>query len=64
MVILPARVHDEVRNLPENQVSFQKEIAALFMAKHTGIGKDRPETIKAVNLVLLLPTPSHLLTMV
>lgn len=52
MVILPIKIIDEVRNLPENQVSFRVSVAQQFMAKHTGIGKDRPEAIKAVKIDL------------
>lgn len=52
MVILPIKVLEEVRNLPESQVSFRAFVAQMFMAQHTGIGKDRPETIKAVKVDL------------
>lgn len=52
IVILPITILDEIRNLPENQVSFRELIAQTFMAKHTGIGKDRPEALKAVKVDL------------
>jgi hypothetical protein len=51
-VILPIKILDEVRNLPETQVSFMKFIAEAFMSEHTGIGKDRREVIQAVKIDL------------
>jgi hypothetical protein len=47
-VILPATVLDEVRNLPETQVSFIKDVQKMLLYKHTGLGEDRPEVINAV----------------
>lgn len=52
LVILPIKVIDEVRNLPEDQVSLAKHVAQEFVAEHTGIGKDRPEALKAVKIDL------------
>ena len=52
LVILPITIIDEIRNLPEDKVSFRELIAQQFMAKHTGIGKDRPEAITAVKIDL------------
>ncbi|RDL34360.1 uncharacterized protein BP5553_07488 [Venustampulla echinocandica] len=51
-VILPVCVLDEVRNLPETQVSFMKSVRDIFLYKHTGIGEDRPEIITAVKVDL------------
>jgi hypothetical protein len=52
IVILPISVLDEVRNLPENIVSFNGEIRRIFVGKHTGFGDDRPEVIAAVKVDL------------
>jgi hypothetical protein len=52
LVILPITVLDEVRNLPEDKVSFTKEVQRLFLARHTGIGDSRPEVLQAVKVDL------------
>ncbi len=52
IVILPMRVLDEVRNLPEHQASFRKHIAQMFVADHTSIGTDKPEVTKVVKIDL------------
>jgi hypothetical protein len=52
MVILPAALLDEIRNLPESQVSFRREIAQNFLSRHTGIGEDRPELLAAIKTEL------------
>jgi hypothetical protein len=48
MVVLPMSSLDEVRNLPENKVSFVKEVYRMFLGRYTGIGHDSPALIKAV----------------
>ncbi|EMR90698.1 hypothetical protein ACHAPC_011166 [Botrytis cinerea] len=47
-VVLPLTMHDELRNLPENKASFQKELSRMFYGEHTGIGIDTPPIIKVV----------------
>lgn len=48
IVVLPIKIQDEVRNLPENVVSFTKEHQRNFFAQYTGIGDHRPEMITAI----------------
>lgn len=43
---------EEIRNLPESQVSFVKNVARNFLSRHTGIGEDRPEIQLAVKVDL------------
>jgi hypothetical protein len=52
LVILPPSTLEEVRNLPENQVSFQKDVKRMFAGEHTGVGKTPPEVINAVKVDL------------
>ena len=51
-MILPLQTIDEIRNLPEEQVSFQKTIAQDFSVRHTGIGKKDSQLITAVKVDL------------
>lgn len=51
-MILPISVINEVRNLPENKVSFMKEVARMFVSKHTGIGDAGPEVANVVRFEL------------
>src|SRR5579862_9221448 len=52
MVVLPQSTLDEVRNLPENQVSFLQNVRKQFYAKHTGVGDTPPEVVKAIKFDL------------
>jgi hypothetical protein len=52
LVILPSSTLDEVRNLPENQVSFMKDVRRMFAGEHTGVGETPPEVINAVKVDL------------
>lgn len=52
LVILPITIQDEVRNQPEDKVSFTKEHRRNFFAKYTGIGDHRPEMIQAIRIDL------------
>ncbi|KAH6896727.1 cytochrome P450 [Thelonectria olida] len=52
IVVLPIGIQDEVRNLPENKVSFTQEHQRNFFAQYTGIGDHRPEMIKAIRIDL------------
>ncbi|KAG9258398.1 cytochrome P450 [Emericellopsis atlantica] len=52
IVVLPIKIQDEVRNLPESVVSFTKEHQRNFFAHYTGIGDHRPEMIQAVRVDL------------
>ncbi|KAK3394795.1 cytochrome P450 [Podospora didyma] len=52
IVVLPIKIQDEVRNLPESVVSFTKEHKRNFFAHYTGIGEHRPEMIQAVRIDL------------
>ncbi|KAF7554724.1 hypothetical protein G7Z17_g2689 [Cylindrodendrum hubeiense] len=52
IVILPIHIQDEVRNLPEDRVSFTQEHQRNFFAQYTGIGDHRPEMIKAIRIDL------------
>jgi hypothetical protein len=52
IVVLPIKIQDEVRNLPESVVSFTKEHQRNFFAQYTGIGDHRPEMIQAVRIDL------------
>ena len=52
IVILPITVLDEVRNLPENMVTFNGEIRRIFAGRHTGFGDARPELTAAVKVDL------------
>ncbi|KAF5871337.1 putative cytochrome p450 oxidoreductase protein [Botrytis fragariae] len=47
-VVLPLNMHDELRNLPENKASFQKELSRIFYGEQTGLGKDTLPIIKVV----------------
>ncbi|THV55131.1 hypothetical protein BGAL_0013g00160 [Botrytis galanthina] len=51
-VVLPLSMHEELRNLPENKASFQKEIYRLFLGRYSSIGKENEPTIKAVKIDL------------
>lgn len=51
---------DEVRNLPENRVSFTKIVAKTLHAKHTGLSVDNVEIIKAVKVDLTRHINSNL----
>ncbi|KAF4627737.1 hypothetical protein G7Y89_g10414 [Cudoniella acicularis] len=51
-VVLPPNVMNEIRNLPENKVSFSKFVQEMFSYKDTGIGGTRPEVIAAVRVDL------------
>lgn len=51
-MVLPLHILDEIRNLPENKVSFSKSIAQSFSAKHTGIGEPNPQLIQAIKVDL------------
>ncbi|KAI9767732.1 MAG: hypothetical protein M1839_004346 [Geoglossum umbratile] len=52
LVVLPPSTIEEVRNLPENQVSFIKDVRRMFAAEHTGIGEVPAELIKAIKFDL------------
>ncbi|KAK4112271.1 cytochrome P450 [Canariomyces notabilis] len=52
IVVLPIKIQDEVRNLPESVVSFTKEHQRNFFAQYTGIGDHRPEMIQAIRIDL------------
>jgi hypothetical protein len=58
LVVLPIKIQDEVRNLPESQVSFTKEHQRNFFAQYTGIGDNRPEMIQAIRIDLTRQIPS------
>lgn len=45
-------MHEELRNLPENKASFEKEIYRLFLGGYSGIGKDSEPFVKAVKIDL------------
>jgi hypothetical protein len=47
-VILPVSTLDEVRNLPENHVSFTKIITTNMYTKYTGLSVDKTEIIQAI----------------
>ncbi|KAH6664961.1 cytochrome P450 [Halenospora varia] len=51
-VVLPYSCLDEIRNLPENKVSFMKFVQETFVHKHTGIGETRPELTAAIKVDL------------
>lgn len=51
ILILPNSAINEVRNLPESQISFVKEIKRIFHYEYTGIGEHRPE-VRAMALQL------------
>ncbi|KAF7944091.1 hypothetical protein EAE96_010501 [Botrytis aclada] len=57
-VVLPHCTHDEVRTLPEEKVSFQKEIDRMFLTAHTKFGKDAPAVVKTVKTDLIRHTAS------
>lgn len=48
MVVLPHCTNDEVRLLPEEKLSFQKEIERIFLTAHTKFGKDAPAVVKTI----------------
>ncbi|KAF7888890.1 hypothetical protein EAF00_009190 [Botryotinia globosa] len=48
MVVLPHCTHDEVRLLPEEKISFQKEVERIFLSAHTKFGRDTPAVVKTV----------------
>jgi len=52
IVILPSALLNEVRNLPENQVSFMKEVQRMFHYKYTGIGDERPGLLSTIKIDL------------
>lgn len=47
-VVLPISVIDEIRNLPENKVSFLQDVRRMFVSNHTGVGTGGPEVVQAV----------------
>ncbi|KFY44692.1 hypothetical protein V495_03311 [Pseudogymnoascus sp. VKM F-4514 (FW-929)] len=51
-VILPHACVNEVKSLPENKVSFLKDVQHMFTCKVTGIGEDSHETISAIKIDL------------
>ncbi|KAL2064356.1 hypothetical protein VTL71DRAFT_4850 [Oculimacula yallundae] len=51
-VILPISVIDEVRNLPENKVSFTKDVQKVMAYKQTDIGSEADEVLTAVKVDL------------
>lgn len=51
-VILPASTLDEVRNLPENRVSFTKMMIKTMQTRYTGLIVENTELIKAVKVDL------------
>lgn len=52
MVILPMCILDEVRSLPENQVSLEKDAQRVFSHKHTEIGTIDPAMVNAIKIDL------------
>ncbi|KAG9246803.1 cytochrome P450 [Calycina marina] len=52
LVVLPISTLEEVRNLPENQVSFIQEIKRMFSYKHTGIGITNPALNRTIKVDL------------
>ncbi|KAF5871451.1 putative cytochrome p450 monooxygenase protein [Botrytis fragariae] len=48
MVVLPHCTNDEVRLLPEEKVSFHKEIERIFLTAHTKFGRNAPAVVKTV----------------
>jgi hypothetical protein len=50
LVILPPSTLEEVRNLPENQVLFMKDVNRMFAGEYTGVGATPPEVINAVKV--------------
>ncbi|KAH9219807.1 cytochrome P450 [Leptodontidium sp. 2 PMI_412] len=52
LVILPISVIDEVRNLPENKVSFMQDVRISMAYKQTDIGGEGPEVHQAVKIDL------------
>ncbi|TGO13301.1 hypothetical protein BTUL_0072g00090 [Botrytis tulipae] len=48
MVVLPYCTNDEVRLLPEEKISFQKEIECIFLSAHTKFGRNAPAVVKTV----------------
>ncbi|KAI9771907.1 MAG: hypothetical protein M1840_001677 [Geoglossum simile] len=60
MVVLPPSALEEVRNLPENQVSFLKDMKRQFAGEHTGVGDTSPEVIDVVKFDLTRNLPNLL----
>ncbi|ATZ58333.1 hypothetical protein BCIN_16g01490 [Botrytis cinerea B05.10] len=58
MVVLPHCTHEEVRNLTEEKVSFQKELHRMFLTPHTKLAKDLPVVVKTVKSDLTRHSPS------
>ena len=52
LVILPPSTLEEVRNLPESQVSFMKDVRRMFAGEQTGVGETPPEVINAIKFDL------------
>ncbi|OBT83123.1 hypothetical protein VE02_08061 [Pseudogymnoascus sp. 03VT05] len=52
MVILPHACVNEVKSLPENKVSFMKDVQHMFTCKVTGIGEESHEILSAVKIDL------------
>ncbi|OBT50098.1 hypothetical protein VE04_09711 [Pseudogymnoascus sp. 24MN13] len=52
MVILPHACVNEVKSLPENKVSFMKDVQHMFTGKVTGIGEESHEILSAVKIDL------------
>ncbi|KAF2149695.1 putative Ent-kaurene oxidase [Myriangium duriaei CBS 260.36] len=52
-VILPHSVLNEIKSLPEDQISFKKHAYDRFLGRYTGLGQSkRPEAIQAIKLDL------------
>jgi cytochrome P450 len=47
-VILPNSLINEIKNMPDDQVSFRKAIYNVLLGKYTGIGTPHPQLIEAI----------------
>lgn len=51
-VILPNYMLDEIKNLPEDQISFTKAVYTNMLGRYTGIGTSHPQLVEAIRVDL------------
>lgn len=51
-VILPNSLLNEIKNMPDDQISFRKATYAVLLGKYTSIGVPRPQLVEAIKVDL------------
>jgi hypothetical protein len=50
-VILPNSLLSEIKNMPDDQISFRKATYAILLGKYTRIGTSHPQLIEAIKSI-------------